>query len=311
MANIEYMSISHLIDSSTNGSSSSPSSTAHRIGEVHLGVTAAAVASPACASRPLQDDSHPRQRDDDALSHETIEANGHAGATHPPTVIPTRLSGVFETDVTPQLRAEMYRVALGLTRNRADAEDLLQDTMLKAFRGYGQLRPETFLKAWLYTIMRNTWISNSRKAARRPSESPLDELVDSARFNRSAISTGQNVNSAENDVLQHVVDPDLLAAFTKLSEEMRTTMFYAVVKGMSCRDVAELMGVSVNTVLTRVHRSKKSLRRSLAEIADQKRRDASHAAHRATQTHPRHGTAFATAGSRYPSPDVRRTASSL
>ena len=184
---------------------------------------------------------------------------------------PDHLSGSFERDVVP-LRADLYRHALSLTRNHADAEDLVQDTMLKAFRGYDRLRPETFLKAWLFTIMKNTWISNFRAAGRRPSETLWGD-VSEVDFGSVATAGAVEADSAEYEALRHEIDPHLVAAVGGLSDEMQETVFHVVVEGMLCRDVAKLLGISTNTVLTRMHRSRRALRRSLENGSGQRRRE--------------------------------------
>ena len=172
-----------------------------------------------------------------------------------------RLTGSFDDDVAP-LRAELHRYAVNLTRNSPDAEDLVQETMLKAFKAYGRLRPETFVKAWLFTIMRNTWFSSCRVSQRRP-EVLLADMTDVDH--RPTVADTHASSSAEQEVLREEIDPDLVAALTGLSEEMRATVFHVVVGDMLCRDAAELLGVSTNTVLTRMHRSRHALRRALTE----------------------------------------------
>jgi RNA polymerase sigma-70 factor (ECF subfamily) len=179
--------------------------------------------------------------------------------------VPTHFTGSFEHDVAP-LRTDLYRHALRLTRNPADAEDLVQDTLFKAFRAYDRLRPNTFLKAWLVTIMKNTWISNYHVANRRP-ETLMSDVSD-ARFSTAAGFEALESCSAEWEVLRREMDPTLVKALNELSEEMRATVYHVVVEGMLCREVAELLGVSTNTVLTRMHRCKRALRRSLEETAD-------------------------------------------
>ncbi|MET0704859.1 MAG: RNA polymerase sigma factor [Mycobacterium sp.] len=184
---------------------------------------------------------------------------------------PDSLSGSFEYDVMP-LREDLHRLALRLTTNHADAEDLVQDTLLKAFRGYPRLRPETYLKAWLFTVMRNTWISNHRAAGRRPPETLWGDIGDAGVG--AVINPGDvEVRSAEAEALSFEVDPRLIAALGDLSDEMQTTVFHVVVEDMLCRDVAKLLGVPMNTVLTRMHRSRGALRRSLARSAGQHRQE--------------------------------------
>jgi len=174
---------------------------------------------------------------------------------------PDHLTGSFDEDVAP-LRAELHRYAMGLTRNSPDAEDLVQDTMLKAFKAYDRLRPETFLKAWLFTIMRNTWSSTCRTAKLRP-EVLLADMTDVDH--RPTVADAHASSSAEDELLRDEIDPELMAALTGLSEEMRATVFHVVVGDMLCRDAAELLGVSTNTVLTRMHRSRHALRRALTK----------------------------------------------
>jgi RNA polymerase sigma-70 factor, ECF subfamily len=172
---------------------------------------------------------------------------------------PAPLTGSFDDDVA-SLRPELHRYAVNLTRNSPDAEDLVQDTMLKAFKAYDKLRPETFVKAWLFTILRNTWFSSCRASQRRP-EVLLADMTDVGH--RPEVAGAHASSSAEHDVLRDEIDPELLAALTGLSEDMRATVFHVVVGDMRCRDAAELLGVSTNTVLTRMHRSRHALRRAL------------------------------------------------
>lgn len=174
---------------------------------------------------------------------------------------PDHLTGSFDEDVAP-LRAELHRYAVSLTRNSPDAEDLVQDTMLKAFKAYDRLRPETFLKAWLFTIMRNTWFSTCRRAKLRP-EVLLSDMTDVDQ--RPTVADARTSSSAEDELLRDEIDPELMGALTGLSEEMRATVFHVIVGDMLCRDAADLLGVSTNTVLTRMHRSRHALRRALSK----------------------------------------------
>jgi RNA polymerase sigma-70 factor, ECF subfamily len=172
-----------------------------------------------------------------------------------------RLSGDFERDVLP-FRPQLYRYALSRTKNAADAEDLLQETMLSAFKAYGGLRPDSHLKSWLMTIMRNTWIDGHRVASRRPVQTPLDDTVDS-RATPSALAT-RDQRSAENRLLDADFDADVVDAMGCLSESMRRTVFLVAVMGLDSRDAARALGVSPGTVLTRMHRSRHTLRNQLS-----------------------------------------------
>ena len=122
-----------------------------------------------------------------------------------------RLSGDFERDVLP-FRSQLYRYALSRTKNAADAEDLLQDTMLSAFKGYGSLRPDSHLKSWLMTIMRNIWIDGHRVASRRPVETTLDDTVDS-QTTSAALAT-RDQRSAETRLLDADFDGDVVDAMS-------------------------------------------------------------------------------------------------
>lgn len=124
----------------------------------------------------------------------------------------------FEQEVLP-FAAELYRRALGYTNNSADAEDLVQETLLKAYNAFGRLREDTYIRAWLLRIMRNTWISDYRTRQRRPAESLVGVIAD-GRFDGT-----QHVASAENQVFRHVMDPDVAAALGSLSADMRETLY--------------------------------------------------------------------------------------
>lgn len=162
----------------------------------------------------------------------------------------------FERDVLP-LAPELYRRAVGYTKNAADAEDLVQETLLKAYNAFDRLRADTYLRAWLLRIMRNAWISDYRARLRRPAESLVGEVDDGT----------DHAVSAENQVFRHLLDPDVSAALFALSTEMRETLYWVAVEGMSYRETAEIMGVPEGTVMSRMHRSRASMRRSLGDAA--------------------------------------------
>ena len=172
-------------------------------------------------------------------------------------------------ELVRRYRRRVYNLVRALTSGDSEAEDLVQDTMLNAFRAYDGLRTNACLKAWLMTIMRNAWISKYRTTTRRPPETLLSD-VSRGQSGSAATIVALGSNSAESEVLRYVLDPDLAVAFGRLSDEMRTTMFYVAVGGMRCQEVAKIMGVPINTVLTRVHRSKNALRRSLSELSEER-----------------------------------------
>jgi RNA polymerase sigma-70 factor (ECF subfamily) len=162
----------------------------------------------------------------------------------------------FERNVIP-FTAELYRRALGYTHNAADAEDLVQETMLKAFNAFDRLPDDTYLKPWLLRIMRNAWISDYRARQRRPRESLVGEVDD----------TVEHVISAESQVFRNQLDPDVRTAMLLLRSEMRETLYWVAVEGMTYRETADIMGVPEGTVMSRMYRGRASMRRSLGRVA--------------------------------------------
>jgi RNA polymerase sigma-70 factor (ECF subfamily) len=165
----------------------------------------------------------------------------------------------FEHEVVPLTR-ELHRYAYAYTRNPADAEDLVQETLLRAFRAFDTLSGEYRLKAWLLCIMRNTWISRHRATLRRPTETLVGDLTD-GHVHRGPSSS--DTHSAEHLALRDLPEPQLVAALVSLPESLRLTMYYVAVVGMSCHEVASVMGVPKGTVMSRLYRSRLHLRRSL------------------------------------------------
>ena len=176
----------------------------------------------------------------------------------------------FEPDVLP-VAGDLYRRALAYTKNDAHADDLVQETLLKAYKAFDKLRLETHLRAWLLCIMRNTWINNYRADLRRPVE-----LAGSVPIRLFVPHGSGHVLSAEHQALRHMLDPELAAALLTLSEDMRETVYYVAVLGVKCREEAELMGVPAGTLLSRMHRIRTNLRRSLG--MDARDPDRGHAA---------------------------------
>ncbi|MGE2716728.1 sigma-70 family RNA polymerase sigma factor [Mycolicibacterium litorale] len=165
----------------------------------------------------------------------------------------------FEREVIP-LTKDLYRSAFAYTRNAADAEDLVQETLLRAYRAFETLSGEYRLKAWLLSIMRNTWISRYRASLRRPAESLVGDLTD-GHLNGGAGSP--DTYSAEDLVLANMPDPQLVAALVTLPESLRLTLYYVAVQGLSCHEAATAMGIPKGTVMSRMYRSRHQLRRIL------------------------------------------------
>jgi RNA polymerase sigma-70 factor (ECF subfamily) len=176
----------------------------------------------------------------------------------------------FESDVQEFL-PQLYSAALRMTRNPADAEDVLQEALLKAFRGYHTFKAGTNLKAWMYRILTNTYINKYRQKARRPSEVELGELEDLYLFKRMGdTSTGGASASAEQEALDSFVDADIKAAVEDLPENFRLPVLLADVEGFSYKEIAEIMDVPIGTVMSRLHRGRKQLQRALWSVAEQR-----------------------------------------
>ncbi|NIA24985.1 MAG: sigma-70 family RNA polymerase sigma factor [Gammaproteobacteria bacterium] len=165
-----------------------------------------------------------------------------------------------------QFAPQLYSAALRMTRNPADAEDLVQETILKAYRAYDTFTAGTNLKAWLYRILTNTYINRYRKQMRRPTEMDLGDAADLYLYRRIGDS-GQIARSAEEEVLERFVDADVKAAVDSLPENFRLPVLLADVEGFSYKEIAEIMDVPIGTVMSRLHRGRKALERALWSFA--------------------------------------------
>ena len=175
------------------------------------------------------------------------------------------LSALFATEALPYLD-QLYGAALRMTRSPADAEDLVQETYAKAFAAYRTFQQGTNLRAWLFRILRNTFINDYRKAQRRPRFQPTDELRDAQMLDIETRSAGGS-RSAETEALELLGDDDVSAALAEIPEEFRTAVVLADVEGFSYREIADIMDSPVGTVMSRVHRGRKALRGLLDEYA--------------------------------------------
>src|SRR5665811_1705339 len=165
-----------------------------------------------------------------------------------------------------QFAPQLYSAGLRMTRNPADAEDLVQETFLKAYRAYHTFAAGTNLKAWLYRILTNTYINRYRKQARRPTETDLGDLEDLYLY-RQIGNSGAVGRSAEEEVLEGFVDDDVKAAVESLPEHFRLPVLLADVEGFSYKEIAEIMDVPIGTVMSRLHRGRKALERALWSFA--------------------------------------------
>lgn len=176
------------------------------------------------------------------------------------------LSARFARDVTPFIGL-LYQHALRITRNHADAEDLVQDAMEKAFVGFHTFREGSNLGAWLRRILINTYISGYRKAKRRPTQYSTEEITDLQLFASTQYAT-TGMRSAEQQAMDVLMDNDVGAAMRALPEKFRTTVYYADVEGFPSDQIAALTHAPVGTVTSRLHRGRQQLRLLVADTVE-------------------------------------------
>jgi len=175
------------------------------------------------------------------------------------------LSARFERDALPYLD-QIYAGALRMTRNPSDAQDLVQETFIKAYRAFGQFQEGTNLKAWLYRILTNTYINIYRKAQREPRVNPTEQIYD-WQMADAARHTSGGLRSAESEALDLLPNPVISDAFSAVPEDFRNAVYLADVEGFSYKEIAEIMDVPVGTVMSRLHRGRKALRDLLSDYA--------------------------------------------
>ena len=181
------------------------------------------------------------------------------------TIRHTELTARFERDAVPLLDG-FYPQAMKMTRNRTEAEDLLQETAAKAFAGFHGFRDGTNLGGWLYRILLNTHISGYRKQQRRPVQWLTDEITD-GQLLAEARHSSIGLRSAEDQVLDQLGDNDVRDAMRQLPEKLRTAVYYADIEGRRFKEIAELTNAPIGTVMSRLHRGRHRLRGLLAEVA--------------------------------------------
>lgn len=167
-----------------------------------------------------------------------------------------------------QYMPALYSAALRMTRNPQDAEDLVQETYLKAFRGYESFQEGTNLKAWLYKILTNSFINTYRFKKRRVQETPLDEVEDLFLYKKLANEAQKERSvSAEELVLNSFTDQEIKDALESLPESFRMAVILSDVEGFSYQEIADILNVPVGTVMSRIHRGRKALQKALHDFA--------------------------------------------
>jgi RNA polymerase sigma-70 factor, ECF subfamily len=193
-------------------------------------------------------------------------ASGRAGT--PAAESDAELTARFQRDAIPLLD-QLYRGARRMTRSHADAEDLVQDTMLKAHAHFRSFERGSNLRAWLFRIMHNTWITNYRRTERRPREYLSGHFTDwqLGGYDRGETS---RLRSAELQALEVMTDIEIATALDALPNDFRVVVHYAYVEGLPYKEIAEIMGTPIGTVMSRLHRARAKLRILLADLAHER-----------------------------------------
>ena len=181
------------------------------------------------------------------------------------------LAARFERDAIP-LMDQLYGGARRMTRCRADAEDLVQETMLKAYAQFRSFRTGTYLKAWLFRIMYNTWVDGYHRTRRRPAEFLSGDISDIqlAAHSRQTSIGPIGWRSAEVEALEALLDDEIADAISALPENLRIVIRYVLIDGLRYWEVAQIMDIPVGTVMSRLHRARRQLRTKLADLAEER-----------------------------------------
>ena len=164
--------------------------------------------------------------------------------------------------------SSLYSAALRMTRNPADAEDLVLETYLKGYRGFGGFEEGTNLKAWLYRILTNTYINSYRAKQRRPDETDLEEVEDLYLYRRlGGLEAARASRSAEDELLEGFTEAEIKDALEQLPENFRMPVLLADVEGFSYKEIAEILDIPIGTVMSRLHRGRKGLEKLLYDFA--------------------------------------------
>ena len=175
------------------------------------------------------------------------------------------------TEQAMEFMPALYTAALRMTRNPADAEDVVQETYLKAYRAWDSFQQGTNLRAWLYRILTNTFINSYRSKKRRPDETELDDVEDLYLYRRlGGLEAAQTGRSAEDEVLDLFTEDDIKQALEALPESFRLAVLLADVEGFSYKEIADIMDIPIGTVMSRLHRGRKALQKALVDFGTQR-----------------------------------------
>jgi RNA polymerase sigma-70 factor, ECF subfamily len=164
--------------------------------------------------------------------------------------------------------SSLYAAALRMTRNPAEAEDLVQETYLRAYRGFGGFQEGTNLKAWLYRILTNTYINMYRARKRRPEQTELEDVEDLYLYRRlGGLEAAAAGRSAEDELLDFFTEAEVVQAVEDLPEQFRMAVLLADVEGFSYKEIAEILDIPIGTVMSRLHRGRKALQKKLYDFA--------------------------------------------
>ena len=166
------------------------------------------------------------------------------------------------TNDAMQYAPQLFSTALRMTRNRADAEDLVQETFIKAWRSYATFQEGTNLRAWLFRIMTNTFINKYNAQQRRPQETEMDEVEELFLFRRlGAFDQSKMTQSAEDQLLELFTDDEVKNALEELPDMFRLPVLLSDVDGFSYKEIAEMLDVPIGTVMSRLHRGRKMMQK--------------------------------------------------
>ena len=173
----------------------------------------------------------------------------------------------FTEQALPHLDG-LYAAAMRMTRNVADAEDLVQETMVRAYRGFEGFTEGTNLRAWLYRILTNTFINTYRARQRRPEQTELDDVEDLYLYRRiGGLEAARMGRSAEDELMDLFSETEVKTAIEELPEQFRMAVLLADVEGFSYKEIAEILDIPIGTVMSRLHRGRKSLQKTLHDFA--------------------------------------------